>query len=123
MSDLIRIVDLEVQVRIGVSEAERAKPQRLLISLQLSVDSFVRAAGRDDVTRTVDYVDVVKHVKAFVADPPRKLLETLVEKLAFDLLKNFPIKIIVVEIKKFVLPDAKWVAVEIVRHSGKEHLR
>ncbi len=45
MSDLIRVVDLEVYANIGVPDAERRTPQRLLISLELSVESFVHAAG------------------------------------------------------------------------------
>ena len=34
----IRIVDLEVFYCIGVTEAERARPQRLLISVEMDFD-------------------------------------------------------------------------------------
>jgi len=115
MSDLIRVVDLEVFARIGVPDAERHKPQRLLITLDLSTDSFSHAAGTDNLAWTINYADVVQHVKNLVARRERKLLETLAEELAHDLLKSFPIKRITLEIKKFVLPDAQYVSVKIER--------
>lgn len=116
MSDLIRIVDLEVQAHIGVPEKERAQLQKLLISLEMGVASFTHAAATDSLARTVNYFEVAQRVKNFVAERPRKLLETLAEELAFDLLKFFPIKVITVEIKKFVLPDAHHVSVKIERN-------
>lgn len=115
MSDLIRVLDLEVHAHIGVPEAERARPQRLLISLEMSVDGFARAAAADDVALTVDYFDVVQRVKKLVAERPRKLLETLAEEIAADLLKTFPVWKLTLEIKKFILPDTKYVSVKIER--------
>ncbi len=115
MSDLIRIVDLEVLAHIGVPDAERAQAQKLLISLEISVESFTQAATTDDLTKTVNYYNVAQHVKGFVAERERKLLETLAEQLAANLLKNFAIKKLTLEIKKFILPDARWVSVEITR--------
>jgi dihydroneopterin aldolase len=115
MSDLIRVIDLEVFARVGVPDAERREAQRLLISLELGIDSFSRAAGTDDLAGTVDYGEVVRRVKSFTAERARKLLETLAEEMALDLLKTFPIKKITLEIKKFVLPDARYVSVKIER--------
>jgi dihydroneopterin aldolase len=115
MSDLIRVIDLEVFAHIGVPDAERREAQRLLISVEMSCDSFSHAAGTDNLARTVNYYDVVQHVKAFTAGRPRKLLETLAEEMALDLLKAFPIKKITLEIKKFILPDARYVSVKIER--------
>ena len=119
MSDLIRIVDLEVQAQIGVPEEERAHAQRLLISLEMDVDSLAHAAATDSLPHTVNYFDVAQRVKHFVPEHTCKLLETLAEALAADLLKSFPIKVITVEIKKFILPDARYVSVQIERkHYG-----
>ena len=115
MSDLIRVIDLEVFAHIGVPDAERREAQRLLISLEMGIDSFPHAAGTDNLARTVDYYEVAQRVKSFTAERPRKLLETLAEELASDLLKTFPIKKITLEIKKFVLPDARYVSVKIER--------
>jgi dihydroneopterin aldolase len=115
MSDLIRIVDLEVFAHIGVPEKERLEAQRLLISLEMIGESFIHAAGTDNVARTINYFDVAQNVKELVAERDRKLLETLAEDIAFELLKNFPIKRIALEIKKFILPDAQYVSVKIER--------
>jgi dihydroneopterin aldolase len=119
MSDLIRVVDLEIFAHIGVPDAERREPQRLLVSLEMSVDSFSHAAGTDHLAWTINYDDVIEHVKNLAARRARKLLETLAEEMAFDLLKTFPIKKITLEIKKFVLPDARYVSVKIERTPGQ----
>ena len=117
MCDLIRIVDLEVFSRIGVPEEERREPQRLLVSLEMSVDSVAAAAKSDDLALTVNYYRVAQRVKALATEGERKLIETLAEELAAELLGSFAMKKIVVEIKKFVLPDARYVAVKIERGS------
>jgi len=117
MSDLIRVVDLEVRAHIGIPAAERARAQKLLISLEMGVNSFRPAAKADDIAATVNYFEVTERVKALVVKkPPRKLLETLAEAIATELLAAFPIKTITVEIKKFILPDARWVSVQITRN-------
>lgn len=115
MSDLIRIVDLEVQAHIGVPLTERAQPQRLLFSVEMSVDSFAHAAATDSLSRTVNYFDVAQRIKHFVPEHSCKLLETLAEELAADLLKGFSIHKLTLEIKKFILPDARYVSVKIER--------
>jgi dihydroneopterin aldolase len=115
MSDLIRISDLEVHASIGVPVEEREKPQRLLISLDLAIDCVAKAAITDDVTKTVNYYDVAQQVKALVVRKPRKLLETLAEEIASDLLGSYPIKHLTLEIKKFILPDTQYVSLKIER--------
>lgn len=118
MSDLIRVVDLEVWTHIGVPEKERAHPQKLLISLEMAVDSFIEASKADNVALTVDYFAVAQRVKTFAAERPCKLLETLTEEIAADLLATFPIKKLTLEIKKFILPDARYVSVKIEREKS-----
>jgi FolB domain-containing protein len=115
MSDLIRVVDLEVWTHLGVPEEERAHPQKLLVSLEMTIDSFAGAAKADDVSLTIDYFAIAQRVKSFTAERPRRLLETLAEEIAADLLKTFPIKKLTLEIKKFILPDARYVSVKIER--------
>jgi dihydroneopterin aldolase len=115
MSDLIRIVDLEVLAHIGVPDAERREAQRLLVSLEMVGDSFTHAAGTDNLARTIDYFEVSQCVKKLAADRARRLLETLAEDITFELLKSFPIRKITLEIKKFILPDAQYVSVIIER--------
>ena len=115
MSDIISVLDLEVYARIGVTDEERREPQRLLISMEMNVGSISHAAGTDNLARTVNYFEVVEFAKAIAAEKPRKLIEALIEKMAIEILKAFPIQSLTLEIKKFILPDAKHVSVKIVR--------
>jgi len=118
MSDLIRVIDLEMFAQIGVPNAERQKAQRLLVSLEMSIDSFSHAAGTDNLGWTLNYDDVIDRVKNLATRRERKLLETLAEEMAFDLLKTFPIKKITLEIKKFIVPNTRYVSVKIERSHG-----
>jgi dihydroneopterin aldolase len=115
MSDLIRVIDLEVHTYIGVPEEERRNPQRLLVSFELSVDSFTHAASTDNIAWTIDYANVARHIQQVAARRSRKLLETLAEEIAVDLLNAFPIRKVTLEIKKFILHDAQYVSVRIER--------
>ena len=113
--DLIRIVDLEVYAYIGVPDQERLNPQRLLVTLEMTGESFAHAASTDSVAWTIDYAVVATRMKELAGRRPRKLLETLAEDLSVDLLKNFPIRRLTLEIKKFILTDAQYVSVKIER--------
>jgi dihydroneopterin aldolase len=121
MSDLIRIVDLEVFCHLGVPDAERREAQRLLISLDMSVATIAHAAKTDDVGRTINYHDVAQRIKALATRRPRKLLETLAEELASEVLKSYPVQKVALEIKKFILPDTQYVALRIERTSPTFH--
>ena len=50
----ITIVDLEVFYCVGVSDEERAKPQRLLLTVDMDFD-FSSAAISDRITKTINY--------------------------------------------------------------------
>jgi dihydroneopterin aldolase len=114
-SDLIRIVDLEIFSHVGVPDSERQNAQRLLMSLDISTDSFPHAASTDNLAWALNYDEVIERVKNLAAKRPRKLLETLAEEIAFDLLKTFPIRKITIEIKKFIVPNVQYVSVKIER--------
>jgi FolB domain-containing protein len=116
MSDLIRISDLEVDTVIGVGDVERAKPQKLLLSLDLRVKDIGPAAFTDNIHLTVDYSAVAERVKILAASRPRHLIETLAEEISADLLKSFPIVSLRLELRKFyALPGAHHVSILIER--------
>ena len=117
MSDLIRIVDFEVHAHIGVTEEERRTAQRLLITLEMTVATFAHAAKTDDISRTVNYYDVAQRLALVTAKRPRKLLETLAEEIATEVLKSYPMQKLALEIKKFILPGTQYVSVRIERHA------
>src|SRR4051812_12913040 len=76
--DVIRICDLEVSYRVGVPDAERARPQRLLLDVRMEHD-FRPAAATDDLTKTIDYFAVAQKLLKFGQGREWKLIEKLAE--------------------------------------------
>jgi FolB domain-containing protein len=105
---------LEVFYRVGVPEQERARPQRLLLTIELEHD-FTLAAEADDLEKTIDYYRLSRRLLAFGEDREWKLIETLAVDLAAMILGEFRPARVAVEVKKFVLPEARWVSVRVRR--------
>lgn len=106
----IKIIDLEVSYHVGVPEEERGVPQRLLLSVEMELD-FAAAAQEDDIERTVDYFAVSQDLLNFGANRSWKLIETLAVDIAWHVLRKFRPDSVTVEVKKFIIPQARWVSV------------
>lgn len=115
MPDLIHIEALQVHTHIGVPDEERATPQRLSVTLTLEPLADFRDL-KDRIEATIDYAVVCEAVKTLAAARPRLLVETLAEEIAAELLGHFPIRRIMVEVRKFILPETDYVAIRIDRH-------
>ena len=113
-SDRIHIEQLEISARVGVPEKERAAPQRLTASITLWPQRQAEEL-HDHIAKTVNYSAVCEETKNFVRDHTVKLIETLAGELATHLLQRFAIAKIAVELRKFVVPDAKYVSVTVTR--------
>ncbi len=113
-NDQILIEELELTARIGVPDAERAQPQRLTISLVLEPKKSFRDLA-DDLARAVDYAAVCAEIQRFASGRQDKLLETLADEMAEHLLAKFALRRVELELRKFVLPETRFVAVRIVR--------
>ena len=110
----IHIHQLELMASIGVPEEERARPQRLTISLTL----WPTGGGvdlNDDINRTVNYAAVCAETKKFVGQRRDKLIETLADALALHLLEVFEMRKITIEVRKFILPEVEFVSVTLTR--------
>jgi dihydroneopterin aldolase len=114
--DKIRIHDLEVFYRVGVTEQERSKPQRLLLCLELEHD-FGSAVARDNLAETVDYHAVCRRLLAFGDGSQWQLIETLASDIARLILDEFGPRSVAVEVKKFVIPQAASVSVWLQRQA------
>ena len=112
--DRIIIQELEVFMRVGVPEAERAKPQRLLVTVELGHD-FSAAARNDRLQETIDYHAVARRLSGFGRRRSWKLIETLAVEMAEMILREFKPSRVNIEIKKFILPQTSYVAVRITR--------
>lgn len=108
----IIIKDLTVSYHVGVPDAERAQPQKLLITLEMDYD-FSAAVKQDDISRTVDYALVSQRLLNFGERRSWKLIETLANEIAETVTREFRLKSIQVEIKKFIIPQAQYVAVRV----------
>jgi len=114
MPDLIHIEALEVRSHIGVPDEERATPQRLTVTLTLEPLADFQTLD-DRIEATLDYAAVCEAVKALVAARPRRLVETLTEEIAAELLARFAVRRLTVEVRKFILADTAYVAVRMER--------
>jgi dihydroneopterin aldolase len=110
----ISIVDLEVLYRVGVPDAERAQPQRLLLTVQMETD-FVAAAKSDSIADTIDYFAVCQRLLKFGEGREWKLIEKLASDIADTILSEFKPQSVSVEVKKFVIPQTRHVSVMLSR--------
>ena len=112
--DTITIQDLEVRYHIGVPDEERVQSQRLLLTIVMEHD-IRRAAAGDDLEHTINYYAVSQRLLKLGEGRSWKLLETLVEEIAGMVLGEFGATAVTVEVKKFIIPEARHVAVSIRR--------
>lgn len=112
--DTIIIKDLGVLCRIGVPDEERAKPQRLLITVEMQGD-FSKACSSDEISQTINYFDVSRRVVDLCQTTSFKLLERLGHELARVILAEFKAESVSIKIKKFILTDARYVSFRLTR--------
>ena len=113
-TDAIYIEQLELFARIGVTDNERAKPQRLVFSITLWPKTRFEDL-EDDIRRSIDYSAVCTAAREFVEKRADKLIETMAAGLAGHLLKTFPLEKVRIELRKFVLPNAEYASVIVTR--------
>ena len=110
MSSRISIVDLEVFYRVGVPDDERAQPQRLLVTLELELD-FSKAAASDGIEDTINYQAITDDLLKFGEGRSWKLIEKLAADIADLILQRYRPQSVSVEVKKFIIPQARYVSV------------
>jgi dihydroneopterin aldolase len=112
--DEIHILGLEMPVRIGVPESERAAWQTLsadiLVTLAVGFDNI-----RDELGDTLDYEKAADEATALAAARPRQLLETLAAELVAHFLEDDRVRAVEVCLRKRILPHTDAVAVRMRR--------
>jgi 7,8-dihydroneopterin aldolase/epimerase/oxygenase len=98
-SDRIFLRGLAIECIIGFIEWERRVKQTVVVDLELPVDCR-QAARTDEVADTLDYKKVAKRTAAFVSESQFKLVETLAQRTALLLLKEFGLPWVRVSINK-----------------------
>jgi dihydroneopterin aldolase len=117
----ISIIDLEVFYHVGITDEERAEPQRLLISVDMEYD-FTSAAISGRINRTIDYYAVSQRILRLGDKRKWKLIETVATDIADKILSEFRPENVTVEVKKFIIPQARYVSVSLTkeRHVPQE---
>ena len=110
----ISIVDLEVVYHVGVPDAERVQPQRLLLTVEMEAD-FSAAAKSDGIADTIDYFAVTRRLLKFGEGREWKLIEKLAADIADLVLAEFHAQAVTVEVKKFIIPQARHVSVTLTK--------
>ncbi len=88
--DVLYLHDLRVDCIIGIWDWERQTRQTIVLDLDMGVD--IRAAAASDELRDApDYKAVAKRVIAFVEASEFRLVETLAERVAGLILREFPV--------------------------------
>jgi dihydroneopterin aldolase len=110
----IKITDLETHLHVGVTDEERATPQRILLTVEMEFD-FTSAAISDRLTKTIDYYAVAQRLLKFGAGRSWRLIEKLANDVADEVLSTFQPEATLVEVKKFPIPQAQHVSVSLVK--------
>jgi dihydroneopterin aldolase len=110
----ITITELEVFYCVGVTDEERAKPQRLLVTVDMAYD-FSSAATSDRIEKTINYQQVADEVLKYGEGRNWKLIEKLASNLADFILAEYHPQAVLIEVKKFTVPQARHVSVSLTR--------
>ncbi|HEY8900332.1 MAG TPA: dihydroneopterin aldolase [Chthoniobacterales bacterium] len=112
--DWIEIRGLEVDTHIGVPETERATPQRLLVDVRLKPPRRFSEMP-DSIAATVDYFALAQRIVSLAAEHSRRLIETLADDIADMVMRETAVQCVEVSVRKFILPNAEFVAVHCTR--------
>jgi dihydroneopterin aldolase len=110
----IAIVDLEVFYRVGISDEERAQPQRLLLTVDIKFD-FTAAAISGRIGRTIDYYEVSQRLLKLGENRSWRLIESVATDVANKILSEFQPDSVTVEVKKFSIPEARYVSISLTK--------
>lgn len=106
----------ELPVRIGVYEAEKRRPQRMRLNVDMYVLLQDSTPRNDDVREVVDYELIRRTIAARVAQGHIELQETLCDDVAAQLLQHPKVQAVRVSTEKpDIYPDSDAVGVEVFR--------
>lgn len=115
MADKIFIRELKVPCLIGIFDWERKRKQLVSIDLEFPAP-ISKAARTDKIQSAIDYKKIAKRTIQFVSQSRFYLIETLIEKLAALLIKEFQLKEITLQVEKpGAIRGARTVGIRITR--------
>ena len=97
--DKIFLKNLRLKTRIGLFEWEKQIDQIINIDVEVGFD-ITKAAKTDDVRHSLDYKTLSNRIKEYVGNNTHELIETLIQNIADNILKEFDVEYITLSISK-----------------------
>lgn len=116
MTDKVSIRELRVSAVIGVHDWERDIEQTLVFAVDMAAD-VAKAAASDRISDALDYSAVAQTVTDVVTQGEFQLIETAAERVARQLLADYPLGWVRVEVAKPLSRDGYTAAVTVERGS------
>jgi dihydroneopterin aldolase len=116
VTDTVSIRNLRVSAVIGVHDWEREIEQTLVFAVDMAAD-VAKAAASDDIKDALDYSAVAQTVTDVVTQGEFQLIETAAERVARQLLADYPLGWVRVEVAKPLSRDGYTAAVTVERRS------
>ena len=115
VTDQVFINGLELMLSVGIYDAEKVKPQRVIINAVFDVDcNMGRALGT--IQDVVSYEKAIERIKSVAQSRHYDLLEVLAEDIAVSLCADKRIRKIILSIEKpDIFDDAQSVGIRISR--------
>jgi dihydroneopterin aldolase len=86
--DIIYLRDLRIETVIGIFDWERGIKQTVILDIEMGTD-ITKAASSDQIEDTLNYKAVSKRLIQFVSESEFQLVETLTERCADIIMKEF----------------------------------
>ena len=113
--DVVFIEGLQVETVIGIYDWEKQVKQTVSLDLEMAFDNTVPAA-RDAIEDTLDYKRVSKRLLQFIGDSQFQLVETLTERIAEIVVREFDVTWVRVRLnKQGAIRGARDVGIQIER--------
>ena len=97
--DKIFIRGINVSASVGVTQKELRIKQKIIIDVELTKD-ISKAAETDDLQYTINYADVTNEIKLLISKKQYKLIETLAEDVAKQILAKYNPEQVTVKVHK-----------------------
>ncbi|RMG68661.1 MAG: dihydroneopterin aldolase [Calditrichaeota bacterium] len=97
--DIIRLNNMIFYAHHGYYQAERDLGQKFEVDVELGCD-FSRAVKTDRLEDTVNYRQVYQQVSQIFNSYKFTLLETVADKIAHQILENFPVSLVRIRVRK-----------------------
>jgi 7,8-dihydroneopterin aldolase/epimerase/oxygenase len=116
VTDTVSIRDLRVSAVIGVLDWERETEQTLVIAVDMAAD-VARAAATDQIGDALDYSAVAQTVRNVVTQGKFQLIETAAERVAGQLVADYRLSWVRVEVAKPISGEGYTAAITVERGS------